>query len=592
MRIVHNIGHRVEGKSEDGMLLLSDNEGTFFSTGESSHYNGLLHEDQYGNSEKNENGDSDSHRIFKSIEELSFETPVTTLHHKGSNVELHHKDGNRATFFLRDRVLTCHIVGDGSFFLDMDMRFLDDEDSEGRVYSLHKEGDILLIIYEKFSGKRRAYTRTLGIKGIKTYEAVKEWQERHYKYDQRRGDSDKRWVFRATKITFEKEATLSFVLGATPEEAKRLVEKVSNSKEELLKRVERSNSDQGIYEDGSEKDICLSSVKSLMKEGRIRAGFPWFLNVWSRDELISLGALVKAGEEATVKSIILSYYKVLEHKELEAFYPEGGLRSADALGWLAFRTEQLLNLVKSKKSESKFSEEELLFIRKVLEKRVPKSLSLIENGPGETWMDTIIGEDDRHGFRIEIQAGMVAFYRLLTTLDSKWKRRRDAFIKLVKRRFFIKGDLVDGILAEGGIDFTVRPNIFIAYELAPEILNRKEWTQVFERAIRRLWLPWGGLATIDKSSPLFIGHYTGVDNRSYHRGDSWYWINALAARSMKSLNENHFWPWIGALRSACLQELLFGRAIGHCSELSSADVRSSEGTFSQAWSAAMLYELL
>ncbi len=70
------------------------------------------------------------------------------------------------------------------------------------------------------------------------------------------------------------------------------------------------------------------------------------------------------------------------------------------------------------------------------------------------------------------------------------------------------------------------------------------------------------------------------------------WVNALAALSLRHLNEKKYARQVQRLTQACIKDLLYQGAIGHCSELSSAAEQEWGGCFAQAWSAALLYELL
>ena len=88
----------------------------------------------------------------------------------------------------------------------------------------------------------------------------------------------------------------------------------------------------------------------------------------------------------------------------------------------------------------------------------------------------------------------------------------------------------------GQTDYTQRPNVFLAYYIYPNLLKKTAWNKVFDNALRKLWLPWGGVATIDKDSHLFQGEYTGQDNKSYHRGDSWFFLNNMTAICMRKLD--------------------------------------------------------
>jgi len=160
-------------------------------------------------------------------------------------------------------------------------------------------------------------------------------------------------------------------------------------------------------------------------------------------------------------------------------------------------------------------------------------------------------------------------------------------LSIVREKFWNKSYLADGLG-----DWTIRPNIFIAAYIYPELLTRSEWTTCFNTILPKLWLRWGGLSSIDKSHELFTAKSTGESVQSYHRGDSWFWINNLAALVMKKVNKDVFKKYIDAITLASTKEILYSGAIGHHAEISSASSLKSEGCLAQAWSAAMYIELL
>jgi glycogen debranching enzyme len=222
--------------------------------------------------------------------------------------------------------------------------------------------------------------------------------------------------------------------------------------------------------------------------------------------------------------------------------------------------------------------------------------------------------DGREGFRIEIQALRLKMYALMKELckltgdkkHSEYERLEKNTKEAVKKVFWEPPVLIDGTDSEGKEDRTIRPNIFIAYYIYPELLKLEEWDECFEYTLKRLWLSWGGLSTIDKRDKLFYDEYTGENNKSYHRGDSWFWINCLAAICMHRLdndlgktigftNEKKIGKYkiaIDKIIDACCEEILFKGFIGHHAELSSAKELRSEGCMCQAWSAAMFIELI
>jgi len=146
-------------------------------------------------------------------------------------------------------------------------------------------------------------------------------------------------------------------------------------------------------------------------------------------------------------------------------------------------------------------------------------------------------------------------------------------------------------LKDGLGDSTVRPNIFIAAYVYPDLLSKKEWVTCFEEALNHLWLEWGGLSTISKSDSRFFSKNTGENSASYHRGDSWYWINNMAAIVMHRTDKKKFKRYISKIIEASCEDILFQGYIGNHSELSSAECLSADGCLSQAWSNALFVEL-
>jgi len=209
---------------------------------------------------------------------------------------------------------------------------------------------------------------------------------------------------------------------------------------------------------------------------------------------------------------------------------------------------------------------------------------LIINKLFSTWMDSI----SRSQFPIEIQALQLKIYNLMGKLieEKKYKLLEKNLLKKTKERFW-----TGECLKDGADDDTIRPNIFLAYYVYPKLLNKEEWIKCFQYALKHLWLDWGGISSIDKKSPLFVGNHTGETPSSYHRGDSWFWINNIAAICMLRLDKKKFSSKIKKIFQSSTKDLLWYDAIGHSSELSSAQKFIPAGSISQAWSSATYLEL-
>jgi len=276
---------------------------------------------------------------------------------------------------------------------------------------------------------------------------------------------------------------------------------------------------------------------------------------------------------------------------------------------------------------------------------------LVHNDRLETWMDTFFGNDYREGCRIEIQALFLGMLRFMNYLDemlaNRLVKKHDGLIRmepdgfdsldieyamasLVKEKFFERNSGVqdapampgqndaltgESLLLRDGYDCSnsdvQRPNVFLVYYLYPRLFNYEEWLKIFDAALDRLWCEWdlgseitntayyseignsaGGLSTIDKSNPLFMPEYSGQNNKSYHRGDSWFFINNIAAICMTRLDKNKYSRFIKKIVNASCEDILYRGFLGYASELSSASSLNPGGCFCQTWSMATFIELM
>ena len=587
MVVVHIIheheGKRIEGESaghDAGSFLLTNAKGyCSFCPGMvvASKFNGLV---------------QDGWKLIDNLLLPGAET-VTVLH-RPTIAKRQRQTGATETFRLSPDAFHYDVSRhEGEILLDLDMRPIGDETTDGRYYYQHLEQDTLIVRYVQ-----QKHERYLVIKGIAGYREISEWQERQYPYDARRGDSSRFWVWRAGAVTVHGDAHL--VIAQAP-----VLEQALDRARQARMQVLLEEPDLHTEKEASsplEAALALAALDSqlLKDDARFLAGTPWFRQTWSRDELICLRALIIAERFTLVKRVLLRYYAGLHGPMFWAMPPDKGQLAVDALGWLAKRTHDLfLALQERDLLDTTFSNLELRLVRDRMAAALECLFAehakdgLIVNGPSETWMDAVYDGDDRAGARIEIQALTLAAIRLVTWLDERsgqgasWRQRGDEYAVRVREAFF-----KDGKLWDSAEDATQRPNVFLAFYVAPELLAHEEWVTAFDAALSALWLDWGGLSSIDVKHPLFQQWYSGKDDRSYHRGDSWYWVNALAGICLSRVDSERWHVTIDRLRDACLADLLWQGAVGHCSELSSAAEQEWGGCFAQAWSAAMLYELL
>ncbi len=476
------------------------------------------------------------------------------------------------------------------------------------------------------------------------------WVEREYLLDKERNSPPiKRHVYNALRL---KGSKFIFSLSKNKNDAieecnyvySNLLEIKNKEKESFLEILKNENIGKILTNKKISNEIkiayvnAINSLNNLSVRNKnnfgIFAGLPWFFQFWSRDVLVSLKAFSNISNHSAKKLIFEYLNKIKNDGRLPNLFGEidtYSISNADSHGWLFLRCNNIVNqinrnkdiinsikksisLMRQNKSSSSSrireyikkcvsvvnkKEDEFHKIFYEIEGSLEKSLDgLLKkhtkdgfevNNAKETWMDTDYEGDDRKGSRIEVQALRLNMYKLLfhLTLNHKYKVLENILKTKVRRTFW------DGkILADGFEDFTIRPNIFMAAYAYPELLGNSEWEACFENALKGLWLDWGGLSTIDRSNALFTEESTGEEKKSYHRGDSWFWINNLAAIQLNRVNNKKFNNEIKKIVEASTNEILWKGCIGCHSELSSAKELRSQGCFNQAWSNAMYIELI
>lgn len=653
MQVIHSLGNLTINKdvNENAGFLLSNKKGSYcsFFNSPSSRFYGLFYFDEEsmnmykfiesieiinGNSvfrlkngfyfaERRKNGIIESFMMPKNFSSLSYELSA------GSEIDI---------------VLDCK----GSYDNREWGRYYEIFEENGCiVVKFTKKTDAR----EDSSSGVTEFELYLAVKSDKnSHQKNNRWVERDYSYDEeRKSPPFKRHVYNALRL---KGSKFVFSMSKKKNDAVNECLHVFNNAEEI-KSMERWYFFDMMKKDCVKKAIrnknlniekkvayisALNSLNNLAAEGRncgLMAGLPWFFQFWARDTLVSLKALSKINEKLS-KKLLYGYLKKINREgrlpNLAGEHLSSGLGNADAHGWLFLRCGEsasrinknmeiinsiknsIMSVMQSRHSGSskikryvkrcrsiiKGKENECLRMIDEIRSSLENSLSSLlkfhtgnhfeTNSKLETWMDTEFENDKREGVRVEIQALRLSMYRLMFELSKSPKYRiLENLLKAKAREKLWNGQ----ILADGLEDFTIRPNIFIAAYAYPELLSHNEWEACFGSALKSMWLDWGGLSTIDKNSSLFADTYTGeVDIRSYHRGDSWFWINNLAALVLSRISKNKFSRNIKKIIDASTEEILWKGCIGCHSELSSAKKLSSKGCFSQAWSCAMYIEMI
>lgn len=594
--VIHRCNRQdIVGRVDNPHFLLTNSSGDYVCLGDQNHsnYDGFFIRE--------------GKAYFKIVSNISPAGPVEEMV-LGDDHAVRSSSGSTQRIALLERGLlaTCS----GAFTLTLDCKRLYDESEEGRIYSVQLRpaaqpggGErlanvaIIDVTYMKHSDgnlSSKEYELHVCIATTMRAELIKEWRHVEYPYDARRGTRNTRWVYDLLSLT----GTGKVAIAASTSQ--------QHAQRDAVDALIMQQHPRNIPALPTMRQLAWRSLDALRTRDGIMAGLPWFFDYWSRDELIACGGLIESKEYSAAISILDKWYGAIRADgTLPAIYPDEGLDSSDAPGWLGKRTRDMLvrmsdegmgHLVPREKLER--WREKTGMLLDAAQTRMQDGL--VRSGPNTTWMDTSHDDDGREGYRIEIQALYLALYDChahlcavtMTPIDLARQQQARATLEAVRSRMVKDGRLLDGLRADRTPDETVRPNIFIAWYVAPKLFTDAEWQGFFSAALPKLWLPWGGLASIATDHPNYHAHYSGESVASYHRGDSWYYVNNIAAMALRAVDAAGSQRHVDAIIAASVADLLWQGCCGHCSELSSAAAQEAAGTHCQAWSASTLLELL
>ncbi len=584
-----------------GFLLTNGNGGFCLQLNNSrSKYSGVFY---------NDNKNFDSFEVFKILEEIRLARDIEWTENDFFQARRNRHDVIE-TFFMPQGydALVYELSRRRPVDILFDVKKAYDHREWGRNYTVQKEKDHILVTFTKKTDSREDATN--GETEYTIYVVVRpasmdgcvlgdSWENYYYGFDDKRGSGPvSRHVYNPMTLN-----TYRIIITYSHDKKKALSDSAyiqrnidrlkRKAQDHFRHRAEKRliiNSDIRAAYDASIS--ALKSLKCVMHSGKqsfhgMYAGLPWFFQFWSRDELISINSYGMIGEKRFVVEKILAYCKALDaHGKIPNRIPSSALGSMDASGWLFKRAYDIRHRLSKKERNlvAETVEHAIYLIRKFYLKN-----GMLYSAKLETWMDTEYSGDNREGFRIEIQALLLSMYKLAyeLTKNDEYKHLIEQTEEYVRKHFW------EGLyLKDGSEDATIRPNVFIAAYVYPELLTKEEWKKCFQYVIPKLWCSWGGLSTISRESPLFCSNYTGENNRSYHRGDSWFFLNSMAAIAMIRVDRKAFYEYITRILEASATEITSKGILGYHAEISSASEMRSEGCLAQLWSSAMFVELI
>jgi len=433
-----------------------------------------------------------------------------------------------------------------------DVKDIYDTEEWGRIYEYKIYPDFILLKFNKGDLKVKLY-----IYGFSEFiENNEKWIKVHYNYDEKRRSPP-----------FDRYLYVPFTL-------------VGSEIYIGLKRRVCEIPDISC----SIKDMVKGRISSFMHSW-ISAGYPWYYQEWSRDVLISLKGLYLMGYKGLVKEKLLEYSSYfLPNGKMKNIVHDGLNGNSDSFGWYVKRLFEFRNLFTAEEFGKLVNKVEENLI-KFTETHYDSKTRLFMAFPNESWMDTL-----NRAYPIELQFLVLNIYKNLYDFKRD-ERYRELYLDLrenIQKKYLEDNSLFDDINSR-----KIRPNIFLSYYILPDVFDREKWEKIFNYALNHLWLDWGGLSSLSKLDKNFIEENNG-DNyfkdigKSMHNGDSWIFLNHIAAISMNRVNKEKYKNYI---RKILLSSVKYLKEIGTLPELSSAKKRDISGAISQLWSLATFVEL-
>lgn len=508
---------------------------------------------------------------------------------------------------------------DGDLLIDLDIRKQNDFDVWGREYNVYQKDGIIFVEYSKKVAEKEDYKVIFGIKAVNfIYDLKKEWLKKEYEYSKQRNSLSERYIYRLMSVSVSESKRLLLGYGFTEEEVKtqiELLEQNQNDLEEFDKEIYNEFVKDKDFQNPIPQDFLVAYklsnnglyrfLNKFLRHKNISsgsfAGLPWFSNIWARDELIGLRAFINNSEEAYVKEKLFDYLSSIDTESgmLKRIDEEGAYQSADGVFWLAKRFEDFIyHLEKKGRLSNVLTQGELNIVyekmynsfEKIVANNWDSENELLKVKKGDSWMDTIDLE-----YPFDMQVLFLEFVSFLVIAAQILKREEinhlSEFESLLKNK--IRDTyLRNGILYNEAFKDKINSNAFLAYYIYPDLFSFDDWEIIFDNVLPHLKTSWGGISSLSRKDSEFKENYTGENNLSYHRGDSWYWINNITAIVLNDLNEKKYRPYISKILMSSTRDILKLGAIGFGSEISSASSQKAEGCFAQLWSSSTYIEMI
>lgn len=562
--------------------------------------------------------------IYKLIDEIILENSILEeVEYNGYTIKRKFIDGTRDKFFLGNNSSFVYEIEakNKTLTIDLDCRKKVDFDPWNRTFEVKKKNKTIIAKYEKKSNTNHKYNLYIGIKVLKnsTENMIQNWVEKEYTYSKARNSMHKLYVYRFLNLTIKKKEKIIFGFGLSEKEAINNIEElekhqisIENKKSAEVNEITTNSKFRKPLSNNINLAYNLSKnaiynflntrLETEPKKGSY-AGFPWFSEIWTRDELASLNSHIELSNYAFVKQKLIYYLNNINKETgmLKRIEMDNSLESSDSLFWLSKRFDDFIfKLDSEKKLYEIFTSEEIediykklsIAFNKLIKSHWNRTEELLDVKFGDSWMDTI---EVNHP--IDIQVQLLAFISILGTLSRILEIKKDTKLLLdleielreVIRKKYVRNNMT---LYDEPYEDKISSNIFLVYYFYKNLFIKADWEKLFDNSLKVLKTNWGGISSLSKKDPHFKNRYTGENNLSYHRGDSWFWINNLAAIALNEVNPKKYETEIKNIIMTSTKDILEIGCIGFSSELSSSETQLPEGCFAQLWSSSFYLEMI
>ncbi|MEM0324868.1 MAG: amylo-alpha-1,6-glucosidase [Candidatus Aenigmatarchaeota archaeon] len=323
--------------------------------------------------------------------------------------------------------------------------------------------------------------------------------------------------------------------------------------------------------------IAILNLKSCYDGNSFIAGYPWFAYYWSRDAAFSIIGASLTSMQNYAKNSLIFFFKYFEDK-----FPNFILENK-----VAYNTKDSLPLFIIALYEY-FKNSGDIEIIKLLKNKLIKSLDwyrknssdhgFIYSESNETWMDTI----NREGYNLEIQ---VFWYYALKCLSKFFEilnlKELENLSKIYSQK--LKENILKYFLKNNVFVDNLKTNKITINSIFPFVFGITRDKEIFENVENHLKEEYGFLS---------LSKYDNEFNESeYHKGASWYHLNALVSYVYFELGEfekglemlKNLYELKDAYCKDCLIEVYNAK---NKSIMIKKPIGIEETSYLQAWSAA------